>query len=317
MSGSTANGRWGAPRDPHPTDGPEMSGVELTGWIRQVYELAVRTPTITRARLVAAAIPPAALTLATRELQARGLLRAGDAPDSWEVTTPAVPVAALAAPQDLHQVELLCTLQELHDATSSVMAGATREIRIMRDGSPRTAFEFGIDLSVHRQRLLGAGGHPVRSRTTYDTSVLQLPRADEVLRARGEAGEESRFIAGIPFSVVVADDMAAVIDLTSYDSSGRGSLLIRDRRFVLGLRALADSFWRLAAPITAAHKPEMDGRSRLILAVMATGATDATIAHQAGVSQRTVERTVRSLMEELGATTRFQAGVQAARRGWL
>ena len=41
------------------------------------------------------------------------------------------------------------------------------------------------------------------------------------------------------------------------------------------------------------------------------------IAGQTVISQRTVERKVRTMLEQLGASTRFQAGVQAARRGWL
>ena len=52
-------------------------------------------------------------------------------------------------------------------------------------------------------------------------------------------------------------------------------------------------------------------------AIVASGAPDATIARQTGVSQRTVERRVRALMDQLGASTRFQAGVHAARRGLL
>jgi DNA-binding NarL/FixJ family response regulator len=58
-------------------------------------------------------------------------------------------------------------------------------------------------------------------------------------------------------------------------------------------------------------------RYQMHLARRAAGATDATIARQTGVSQRTVERRVRALMEQLGAGTRFQAGVQAAHRGMV
>ena len=36
-----------------------------------------------------------------------------------------------------------------------------------------------------------------------------------------------------------------------------------------------------------------------------------------GLSLRTVRRRVADLMTELGADSRFQAGVEAARRGWL
>jgi DNA-binding NarL/FixJ family response regulator len=50
---------------------------------------------------------------------------------------------------------------------------------------------------------------------------------------------------------------------------------------------------------------------------MAAGATDEVIARRLAISRRSVVRRTGLLMERLGATTRFQAGVQAARRGWL
>jgi DNA-binding NarL/FixJ family response regulator len=58
-------------------------------------------------------------------------------------------------------------------------------------------------------------------------------------------------------------------------------------------------------------------RQAQTLALLAAGASDSTIARQMGVSQRTVERHVRQIMDTLGVTTRFQAGVHAARRGLL
>ncbi len=46
-------------------------------------------------------------------------------------------------------------------------------------------------------------------------------------------------------------------------------------------------------------------------------AGSSTIARQVGVSQRTVERFVRTILDDLGASTRFQAGAQAERAGLL
>jgi DNA-binding NarL/FixJ family response regulator len=51
--------------------------------------------------------------------------------------------------------------------------------------------------------------------------------------------------------------------------------------------------------------------------LLTVGASDQVVARQLGVSVRTVERRVRYLTEHLGAATRFQAGVQAVRRGWV
>ena len=41
------------------------------------------------------------------------------------------------------------------------------------------------------------------------------------------------------------------------------------------------------------------------------------IARKLGISLRTVRRRMAELMSDLGADTRFQAGVEAVRRGWL
>ena len=61
----------------------------------------------------------------------------------------------------------------------------------------------------------------------------------------------------------------------------------------------------------------LDRRDVHLLSLLSDGRSDSTIARLSGISLRTVERRVRSLMDRLGAKTRFQAGVQAARRGWI
>ena len=87
---------------------------------------------------------------------------------------------------------------------------------------------------------------------------------------------------------------------------------------ILALNALFDHLWTLGSPLHRVDSGSAaEQRDQLILSLLAAGAPDATIARQTGVSQRTVERRVRALMDQLGASTRFQAGVQAGRRGLL
>jgi DNA-binding NarL/FixJ family response regulator len=71
---------------------------------------------------------------------------------------------------------------------------------------------------------------------------------------------------------------------------------------------------RDSAPV---QEKQLDRRDARILSLLSDGRSDSTIARESGISLRTVERRVRSLMDRLGAKTRFQAGVQAARRGWI
>jgi DNA-binding NarL/FixJ family response regulator len=54
-----------------------------------------------------------------------------------------------------------------------------------------------------------------------------------------------------------------------------------------------------------------------VLELLALGAKDEVIARHLGVSLRTARRRVADLFDELGAATRFQAGVEAGRRGWV
>ena len=50
--------------------------------------------------------------------------------------------------------------------------------------------------------------------------------------------------------------------------------------------------------------------------LLASGRKDEAIARQLGVSGRTLRRRIAEVQDQLGATSRFQAGLQAARRGW-
>ena len=56
---------------------------------------------------------------------------------------------------------------------------------------------------------------------------------------------------------------------------------------------------------------------RFLLEQLMAGATDEVIARKLGIGLRTVRRRIAELMTELGVDTRFQAGVEAVRRGWL
>lgn len=51
--------------------------------------------------------------------------------------------------------------------------------------------------------------------------------------------------------------------------------------------------------------------------MLASGMKDEKIARGLGVSLRTVSRMLSELMQEMGATSRFEAGVRAHRLGWV
>lgn len=217
---------------------------------------------------------------------------------------------------DTPETIVLNTQQEVEAAAATILASARTRVVGFRDNSPLTTQFFATPIERHREKLLSAEHRPLLVQMTYESSVLTYPNAGEVLLARAEAGETTRIIDRLPFTLMVADTTAALLDLTTYDSSGSGSLLIRERRQVVALAALADTFWGLALP-TSLGSTGLDSQAGYVLSLLAAGATDSAIAAQTGLSLRTIERRVKALLEQLGATTRFQAGVQAARRGWI
>ncbi len=152
-----------------------------------------------------------------------------------------------------------------------------------------------------------------RSRAIYPLTVLhQVP---EVLRARMEQGEEVRVLDAMPTRLMVISPTHAVLpEPLGYADEPR--LLVRQGALVAALTLLFELYWERAAPVPAEGEVRIDERT-FLLRQLASGAKDEQIARTLGLSLRTVRRRVADLMIELGVDTRFQAGAEAVRRGWL
>ena len=92
---------------------------------------------------------------------------------------------------------------------------------------------------------------------------------------------------------------------------------MRQGALVEALTLLFELYWERGVPM-----PQLTGRDPHRAHVhpaasSASGVKDEQIARTMGLSLRTVRRRISDLMIELGADTRFQAGVEAVRRGWL
>lgn len=154
-----------------------------------------------------------------------------------------------------------------------------------------------------------------RLRSIYPVQALQ--EAPEVLAARAELGEEIRLIPEVPTRMLVLGHTHAILpEPLGFVDEPRS--LIRQRGLVDALTLWFEELWARAAPV-----PELDGGSlapdlrRFLLQQLAIGAQDEQIARRLSISLRTVRRRVAEVMAELGAESRFQAGVEAVRRGWL
>lgn len=153
-----------------------------------------------------------------------------------------------------------------------------------------------------------------RSRAIYP--VRALHDAPEVLTARLRAGEQVRVLPELPTRLLIVGDTHAAVP----EPLGLAALpltVVRQRGVVEAMRMWFEELWgRAAVPTLEGAEPRVDLR-RFLLEQLAAGAHDEQIARKLGISLRTVRRRVAALMTELGADSRFQAGVEAARRGWL
>ncbi|GAA5164868.1 helix-turn-helix transcriptional regulator [Ornithinimicrobium tianjinense] len=287
----------------------------------------------------------------TAELTARGMLVPNVEGDAWQVVPPAEAVLrhierwerrislARATASELDQIwrAAVGDGRELQPAGMELLKSVADIAQRVR-GMHRLATErlwWALDASAASLALLEEsateeGVLPVRSgvdvRIVVDTALLDTPHAMSFVERAQAAGHPVRVAAGLPFSLLLCDARAAILDLSRHDPVGDGSLEARRTGPLKGVEALLQEIWVLSTPLavvvdtgtgTVLDGVPLDDRDRRVLALLATGASDQLIARQSGISVRTVERRVRYLMDHLGAATRFQAGVQAARRGWL
>ena len=158
--------------------------------------------------------------------------------------------------------------------------------------------------------LLGRG---VRSRGIYAPEAIEQPASLHGLRQAVEAGEEARVHPNLPLKLAISDRAAALLPLTG-DESTESALVIRASMLLEALIALFELLWASAVPLPDESHP---GHDVELVALLAAGLKDETIARHLGISGRSLSRRTNKLMADLGARTRFQGGIQATRLGLL
>jgi DNA-binding CsgD family transcriptional regulator len=150
-------------------------------------------------------------------------------------------------------------------------------------------------------------------RAIYERTALPARRA--AIGRLVAAGEQVRFVASVPFKLLVVDRRWAIVPVYRGDEIHR-AILVRGSPILDALQSTFDGYWRRAATLPEKASPA-DDTDRALLALLAAGLPDQAIARDLGVGLRTVQRRVSALMRRFGAQTRFQAGLYAARHGLL
>ncbi len=158
----------------------------------------------------------------------------------------------------------------------------------------------------------------VSRRTLYHSSIrdhMPTRRAVEVVTA---AGGEFRTLPQMPLRAVIFDGKVAVIPRAAH-AADRAGLVIRDPNVVSVFVRLFEFAWELGEPFLAEEPRgnQLSSVQRSILRALASGQPDEVIARRMGISVRTCRRHIAKMLEDLGAESRFQAGVKAHRAGWI
>jgi DNA-binding CsgD family transcriptional regulator len=154
-----------------------------------------------------------------------------------------------------------------------------------------------------------------RSRAIYP--VRALHQAPEALRARARAGEQVRVLADLPTRLIVIGTTHAVLP-EPLGMADEPRILVRQGALVAAFASWFELMWERASSVADLDlgEPRRDLR-RFLLQQLAAGAKDEQIARSLDLSLRTVRRRIADVMSDLGADSRFQAGVEATRRGWI
>jgi DNA-binding CsgD family transcriptional regulator len=164
----------------------------------------------------------------------------------------------------------------------------------------------------------------VTVRAAYAVEALDVPGYSEALHRVVTLGEQARVLPRVPMKMIVVDRREAILPLTGNAEGMRTTAaLVRRSGLIDALEELFEAHWAQATPIFAGtgpqgpSHPEISDEDRTLLQLLNAGLKDDAIARQLDLSQRTYRRRVTDLMRRLGATSRFQAGTQAMRKGWL
>ncbi|MFJ2824321.1 LuxR C-terminal-related transcriptional regulator [Streptomyces toxytricini] len=156
--------------------------------------------------------------------------------------------------------------------------------------------------------------------TLYQDSMRHDPGTLAYVRWMADRGGLVRTCPTLPPRMLVFDRRVAVVPIDPADTK-RGAIVVSEAGVVASLVALFEQTWQSAVPLGADRSKDartgLGASERELLRLLAAGLTDEVAGRRLGISARSVRRQMAVLMERLDASSRFEAGLKAAQRGWL
>lgn len=165
-------------------------------------------------------------------------------------------------------------------------------------------------------------GRGVVTRALYQHVALRDRASRAYLRDLAEHGARIRLAPSVPGRSIVVDREVAILPTPSAEPGTSPLAIVREPNIVAWIVATFEQLWADAAPLDEMFdqrhaEPEVDETRLAILRLMADGEKDEAISRRLSISVRTCRRHIADYMAQVGATSRFQAGVIASRNGHL
>ena len=159
----------------------------------------------------------------------------------------------------------------------------------------------------------------VSLKVLYHDSAHGDPKAVAHARQGTLAGAQVRTASILPVPMVICDRQIALIP--AGEDQPETALRIGEPAIVAVLSTTFDNAWGTATPMHASITPDEPASptppEQTLLRLLATGHTDEAAAAKLHRSLSTISRQKKALMQKLHASSPFQAGVNAARNGWV
>lgn len=229
--------------------------------------------------------------------------------------------AATVADDPASLMEVVTGREAVMRYFTQLQSGSRSEIRLI-DKPPYVANDPHANVALERE-LVSRG---ITFRAIYDSLGLETfhDMAGDVQDSVA-AGVEARVMPEAPLKLMLIDDRLAMIPMRNAPNEIEGVVVVRSSALLDALSVFFDQLWDRALPLIlpddvggveiSADTPTRD--ERRLLSLLTAGLPDEVIAKHLGVSHRTMQRRLRTLLDRLGAETRFQAALRAVSLGWL
>jgi DNA-binding CsgD family transcriptional regulator len=160
----------------------------------------------------------------------------------------------------------------------------------------------------------------IKTRALYQHSALRDRATRAYLNELAENGAKIRFATSVPGRSLVVDRDVALLPIPTNEAGRYGLAVVKEPNVISWVVATFEQLWAEASALEDVihhqrEETELDQTRAAILRLMAEGEKDEAISRRLSISVRTCRRHIADYMAQVGATSRFQAGVIAARAG--